>query len=299
MESPRPARPAFDRDELEALEALGVPPGAAGAPSGCPDPSLLVAVDAGVLDEAAAGGVRAHLRSCARCRQTAADLSTLFDEDPPGDSVADRLAARVPETVPGRRPRRAWTWLVPAGGLAAAALIWMAVATRPAPLPPASAPDRPAPPGLIASVFRPDRPSIGSGDVELTVRGAEAPPSLEARLTGALDLADAGNRPGALDRLATIAKAFPDESDAHLALGATLLADGQAAESIAPLERARALASGEAADEVDWFLAIACVQTGDVERGRTLARTVCDHRGPRSAVACAGVAELSKTTTPR
>jgi hypothetical protein len=50
----------------------------------------------------------------------------------------------------------------------------------------------------------------------------------------------------------------------------------------------------ETADEAGWFLGMALVRTGDTTRARSILDEICKHGGPRSASACAGVAEIDR-----
>ena len=94
------SRPALDSDEAEALRAIGWRPNADG--SVCPDSSLLLAADEGVLDSAQAEHVRAHVTSCATCQLLAKDLAIVFAEGPAEADVAG-IRARI---AAGQRPAR-------------------------------------------------------------------------------------------------------------------------------------------------------------------------------------------------
>jgi hypothetical protein len=82
---------------------------------------------------------------------------------------------------------------------------------------------------------------------------------------------------------------------AALGLGAAQLGLNKNTEAVATLDRARTLeGDAETADEVDWFLAIALVRTGKPDRARVLLDELCRQARPRSAKACAGVAEIDR-----
>ncbi len=288
----------LDPDERAALGALGVSVDVASRRTSCPDPALLLALEEQVLPPAVQTRVLAHVASCDACRALQSDL-TLHVDSSTDEEASGRIAARIAGALrPPRPARSALRWVVGAGIAVAASLAWIAVLWRPA-VP--DAPSRPAVPvasAAPASVFVPDRPTIASGDITLTVRGESAElPGLADRIAAALDLADGGDRSGAVGTLGAIAREAQDSSDAMLALGATLLAADRTADALAALEQARAALPAGApaadADEVDWFLAIALVQSGEVGRARDLASGICAHGGPRSARACAGVAELA------
>ena len=261
---------------------------------GCPEPAVVLALEEGVLDEPVAARVRAHLSGCPACRRAAADLAQVFDEPAPAESRQriDRLIAA------GHRdasPTRAmWWWLLPAGLAVATGLVWMVLTPRPAPPTPERHVARVEPPPA-PSVFVVDRPALPPGDVELTVRGEPAKTSLPAQLAAALDLADKGDIAGALSQLNDLSRANASSRQASLALGAVQLRAGQNAEAVATLDAARNLKSDQdIQDEVDWFLGIALVRTGDRGRARSLLESICKRGGMRAASACAGVAEIDR-----
>lgn len=262
---------------------------------GCPDPAVVLALEEGVLDEAVAARIRAHVSECPACRRSAADLAQVFDEPVPPESRRriDNLIAA------GRRdasPKRAlWWWLVPAGLAVATGLIWVVLTTRPAPVPAETQVAR-VEPAPAPSVFVVNRPAIPPGDVELTVRGEAAKANLPVELAAALDLADKGDVAGALNQLTDLGRAHASSRPALLALGAVQLRAGQNADAVTTLDRAHALETdANLQDEVDWFLGIALVRTGDRTRARTLLDEVCKHRASRAAGACAGVAEIDRS----
>jgi hypothetical protein len=287
------SRTAFDADEAEALQALGWRPGADGAV--CPDSSLLLAAEDGVLDDGLAEQLRAHVKSCATCRLLAKDLAIVLAEAP-AEAEAARVDARI---AAGRktagRPSSLWIGL---GGLAlAAGLIWFLVLPRPSPPPVPDSQQARATPPPVPSVFVVDRPAIPPGDVDLTVRGeATTRVSLANQIAAALDVADTGDLASAVSQLSTIVQRHSASRSAALALGAVQLRANRNADAAAALERARTLETDAAlTDEVDWFLGIALVRTGNRDRARTLLDGVCKRGGARSASACAGVVEIDRT----
>jgi hypothetical protein len=288
---------SFDADEIGALAVIGVAPPALRGPT-CPDPALLLAVDEGVVDEELAVRVRAHVAACPACRLAAADLADVLDSGALAEAKS-RIAARLPAT-PARSARRPWFWLVPAGGLVAVAAVIVGMIWFPA----SSLPD--SKPALVArndapslpTVFRLDRPAVQPGDIDLTVRGeASKALGLASQIGGALDLVDAGAFAKAIDQLDAIVRGHPVSRDARLAHGVALLGDGQNTQAVTALEQARALPGDRASDdEVGWFLGVALVRTGDPVRARSVLAPVCDHGGLRSAVACAGLVELQRSS---
>ena len=122
------------------------------------------------------------------------------------------------------------------------------------------------------------------------------PLHLANQIAAALDLADARNLQLAISQLEGIVRKTADSRNAGLALGAVQLRADKNADAVATLERAHVLKTDpEMSDENDWFLGIALVRTGNRDRARTLLDGVCKRGGPRSARACAGVAELDRT----
>lgn len=293
MTNPRLHVPALDPDEARGLEMLGLSPPALAGRLRCPDPALVLAAQEGVLDRELADRVLAHVAGCTRCQAAAGDLAHVFDEDPE-DVVRLRIRERLPRTRPVSRGR-SWRWLAPVGVGLAASVLWL-IGTAEPEMPGVAQPTFAMHvAGPLPTVFHPDRPAIDAGPIELTLRGSESAASAGDRISAALDLADRGDLPAARTELHAIVRAHQDSRDAQLALGALLVRAGETSAAVPGLERARALASGSAAaDEVDWFLAIAFVRTGASDRARGLLRPICEHDGPRSALACAGLAELSR-----
>jgi hypothetical protein len=282
---------ALDADEREALLAIGWTPSTGG--SSCPDSSLLLAAEEGVLDDVVTERVRAHVTTCATCQLLAKDLALVLAEEP---AVAD--VSRIREHIEtGRRPRGShlYIWL---GGLAAAAAVtWFFLLPRNTPVAPApetqlARATPPAPP----TVFVVDRPAIPPGDVDLAVRGADSTrASVPNQIAAALDKADAGDVIAASADLSAIVRRNPSSRNAALALGAMQLRADLNAAAATTFERARTLKPDPAtADEFDWFHSIALVRNGDKDLARTLLEGVCKRNGPRSAKACAGVAELNR-----
>ena len=282
--------PAFDADEIDALRDIGWQPAADG--SVCPDSSLLLAAEDGVLDDVIADRVRSHVQTCATCQQLSRDLAAVFAEDPAGDAVA-RIRARV-TAAPSPRPGRLYLWL---GGLAAAAaMAWFLFVPRGSTPPAPETQLARATPVAIPTVFVVDRPIIPPGDVDLTVRGdVSKRVSLEDQIAAALDRADKGDLAGAILELEQVAKRNGTSRIAALALGAVQLRAGRNAEAVETFDRAQGLTPNPAVtDEFDWFYSIALVRTVNKDRARTLLDGVCRRGGARSASACAGLAELNR-----
>lgn len=170
---------SFDQEERGALEALGLRPGTLGSGPVCPDPSLLVAADEGVLDAVVADQVRAHVAICPACTMLSADLASVFAEAETGDAEV-RIAARIAEAKP---KSRGLAWGMATGGLLiAASLAALMVAQQDVQIPivpfSAARADRTA---ALPSVFDAEMPLAEPADVELTLRGgAPSRPVVEA-----------------------------------------------------------------------------------------------------------------------
>ena len=291
----------FDADELAALETAGWTPGPSG-PS-CPDPALLVAAAAGSLEEATAAHVKAHAAGCPTCRLLAADLVEVLDEGP-SDVERERIAARVVAAPVPRPVRSKRFWGFAASGVLAAAALVAFVFVRPGLIAPLHVPS-PSDTGRTSAtapgstVFHADRPNIARPEPQLTLRGDAAPVPVLEQIGGALDMADAGEMTGAISRLTEIVQREPRSAEAHLALGATLLRADRMGESLPVLENAKVLAGPAPTEEFDWFLAAALARSRDTARATAILDPLCRRPTLRGAMACAGLAEIKRTSTPR
>ena len=269
-----------------------------------PDPAMLVALDErGVLDldEETAAWLREHRRGCDACQAAVADLVSVLDEDV-SPETRKRIDARLAavRTTPAKNP---WRWLVPFGGvaLATAGLVWMLMpADVASPVVPESQIARATPPP-VPTVFGIDRPAIPPGEITLATRSeGMSPAEVNNQAALALDQADAGDVKGAITELEALAKKYPQARKAGLALGALLLRADRNIEALAILDHARLLKTDAAMDdEVDWYLAIARLRTGDRLGAKLLLEGVCKRGGPRAARACTGVTEIDRLTSAR
>jgi hypothetical protein len=260
-----------------------------------PDPAVVLAMRDGVLDEPHAGGIRAHVATCAVCQTLAADLESVLDDAAEGGAT-ERIDALVAAGRP-TRARPAWFWLFPAGGLAAAAgLAWIVFAGSPdAPaLPDVLTAETAAPP--VPAVLFADRPILPEGDIDLTVRGdTTSRVSLDELIAGALDRVDAGDLMAGLRELENAAAGNPRSALAAVALAAVQLRDNRNGDAWATLERARTLdAPPDVAAEIEWFRAVALARRGERARARDLLDALCRANGPRGPRACVAAAELAK-----
>jgi anti-sigma factor RsiW len=115
---------------LRATSPAGVP----GNPP-CADSEMLAAYHEGSLPPEQFASVKAHVTTCSRCQEILALLQAT-DQIPVAVADAPRAAAiprpavaaakSGPHVLPVRKPTR-WLWVAPAGALAAALLVWVAV----------------------------------------------------------------------------------------------------------------------------------------------------------------------------
>ena len=121
-------------------EALRQPAGAPGD-SACPDAEILAAYAEHNLDAAETVQWEKHFADCTRCQKILAVLTV--SEEPLSGAELERFgrkvaavevgapaaATRQPKAnvTPFERPRTAWRWLAPALGVAAAAVLWIAL----------------------------------------------------------------------------------------------------------------------------------------------------------------------------
>jgi len=124
--------PADDRERSfeNALASHLRADGSAGAqPNSCADPEVLAAYHEGSLEPEQIASVKTHLTACTRCQEILAllgatdEIPTAATNTAPAGIAAPKANVRV---LPARRPT-VWRWVAPAGALAAALLVWVAV----------------------------------------------------------------------------------------------------------------------------------------------------------------------------
>ncbi len=260
----------------------------------CPSPDLVRAAGEDVLPAHVATLVLRHIEGCAICRSLAADLAAI---DPDGLSAVagDHIRRRIEERAaprPARSvPRRAW-WL--AAGAAAAASLIIAVVSNPGAV---QNPAVPAPPALrVAAIARPsllavDKPALRLPVATLvSLRGTPDPRSKE--LMAGLERYNANDFRAAAEHLARV---VPNASMPQLAvyLGVSYLQLGESRRAAELLSQARASAPGELVDDIDWYVAIAHVRTGDLQTARAELNALCDRGADISLKACFAAAELN------
>src|SRR5882762_1176210 len=99
-----------------------------GTPGACSDAETLAAYHEQSLEPGVMASVKAHLSECGRCQQILSQLQAT-DEIPLASDIAHPQAAAAKTSVrviPARKPTL-WSWVAPAGALAAALLVWVAV----------------------------------------------------------------------------------------------------------------------------------------------------------------------------
>jgi hypothetical protein len=109
---------------LRATSSAGIPQDA------CADSEMLAAYHEGSLPPEQIASLKSHVTTCSRCQE----ILTLLEatDQIPAALADDQRAAAVAggktkvEVLPTRKPTR-WLWLAPAGAVAAALLIWVAV----------------------------------------------------------------------------------------------------------------------------------------------------------------------------
>ena len=280
---PSDAEP-FERDLFEAAKGKA-----------CVPPELLLAYAAGTLPDALASQVSAALEACPTCRSLAAALQ---DIDIVPTQEEER---RIRHAVNHSRPARAWrpAWLSAAAALLVAVVGAMLVVNRPVDnVPPARSPGRdvalPARPYALAL----EKPPVDLPPDALVLRGSTPEPYVAA-LASALQPWRADRFDEAAKRFLVVTQKFPARARGHYHLGASLLLDGRATEAVAPLERARALATDLTLREAAaWYLAVAFERSGRAALAVQELASICDGGGPRRADACRGLERLRPPLGP-
>jgi hypothetical protein len=108
----------------------------------CSDAETLAAYHEGSLAAEQVASLKTHLTSCERCQQILTALEATDEIAAPAVNVALQPAAAAKPGVhvlPGRKTAL-WQWVAPAGALAAALLVWVAVHENTSSIIPAKAP---------------------------------------------------------------------------------------------------------------------------------------------------------------
>jgi tetratricopeptide (TPR) repeat protein len=272
----------------------------------CPEPEILLAAQAGVLEEETARSVAAHLETCGYCKLLLRDLTdgevlaALPEEE---HRVRERVlrAAVVSaktEKLRGGLLTLRLKWALPVATLAGAvvvAVVWMRFHPRVAPVLPASSvavePARPAKP----SVLEWEKLAVKLQASSILVWRGEPRNEQEkyaAELTHALVYYRDGDYAEAVQQLARVVKDFPRGPEGQLYLGISRLALQQNAEAISSLLAAKRLAVEQFSEDASWYLALAYARIGDKQNAITELRKLCQGKGSYSQRACAGIQEL-------
>jgi hypothetical protein len=127
--------PSDDRDRKfeNALASHVRASSSAGVPRNpCADAEMLAAYHQGALPPEQIASLKTHVTDCSRCQEILALLEVTdkaTDEIAVASALAPRAAgapAKPVQILPSRRPAL-WRWVAPAGALAAALLVWVAV----------------------------------------------------------------------------------------------------------------------------------------------------------------------------
>jgi hypothetical protein len=229
--------------------------------SACPPDATLASFYAGELAGHDEDALRDHLADCHACVERARDAAAFVD--------AMKDDAR--EVPPGRRIGRVPAWAVAMAAVFAAAAILVAWRMS-TPLPPVTSPDlasaEPLPPADARERWRdlaveaaPYVPDDGSG---ILWRGGDRPSDTpaEGSLAWAMEPYVAGDFAGAATRLNRRLRAGPNDDRTLVFLGVSLLLAGEPDEAVEPLRRV-AEGRGTLSGDASWYLAVACLKTGD------------------------------------
>jgi hypothetical protein len=121
--------PSDDRERsFEAALANHLRATSGSQPAACSDAETLAAYHEGSLIPEQVASLKTHLTGCSRCQEILAHLAAT-DEIPLAEAnigAAKIAATKTVHVLPARRPTL-WRWVAPAGAIAAALLVWVAV----------------------------------------------------------------------------------------------------------------------------------------------------------------------------
>ena len=295
-------------EERELLESLGTSFESQKAKhAGCPAPDLLLASQAGVLNEETAGKVASHLERCTFCRILLRDLS-----DPELASARPKEEDRIRERVFGAKQaaaksthavvavrKRPWLLSVTFATAACAVLavvLWMRFHPGPQPAPRVVTITAPREKPSTPSVFVWEKlPVRLQASTILVLRGGPqtSQSTYTSQLTTALVFYQDNQYNEAVQHLAKVVKAFPNGVEAQLYLGISRLAVAQNAEAVEPLCAAQKLGPEQFREDATWFLALAYQRLHDAPHASAELQKLCSGKNDYAARACAGVQELS------
>jgi hypothetical protein len=272
----------FEPEELAMIEDLGL----AQAPSGCPTPARIQAYAIHALPDEQIDRITRHLADCPLCRLLADDFSKLERPDPDPDSVEKlwrRMQPAMRDVQPKPPARRRWSRLTWALAPMAAAALLVFTVRAPAPRPTISAVA--ARQDLKRVVPIEPAPVVVAIEDLLTWRGAEtnaAKPDLAAAFIAYRQ----GNYVEAARRFGALASRDPRNYQAAFYHGVALLLADRPAEAVAPLERAKTFGGAAESSDAQWYLGLALIHAGELDRGRRQLDELCLSGAGRAADAC-------------
>ena len=275
------------------------------------DPSLAMLRAAGqdALPQELQARVERHLRESAWSRALVDGLRETGAVDHLDAESEDRLFERIVRAAQAETdaaPVRSWKAALMMGGLALAASLLVAVlvsrpvtqtAGEPAALPTPS--EQPpvvgsSPEAKIDITFT--KPDIKLSPAALTWRGdASATPFVEAAAP-AFDAYRAGDHARAVVAFDQLSATYPTSIEVLFYQGVSRMLVGNDAAAVAPLQAAARLSSATFAEDIEWFLAVARVRSGDLDAAATI-NSLCAGGGAHSSEACAAAAQLRSATT--
>jgi hypothetical protein len=255
-----------------------------GKRASCPPPELVQAARAGVLPEPLQARVNLHVERCSLCRV----LADALDDETVGPLADDERARiltsvrAVSSRVAYRRPL--WQWCAAAAYagvvIAGLALAWQSRS-------------RPVPPGRVAEVLRLEQPG-GRGGPNVLLRSSRRPGEAED-LARALEPFRTNDYAEVVRRLRAVIARHPESAVGHFYLGVSQMFLGANRDAARTLQKAKALARGEAnlEREIDWYLSLAYYRSGQSTRATESLSTLCSAAGqPRAAQACVALRAL-------
>jgi hypothetical protein len=263
----------------------------------CPAPELLSASRAGTLPAALQEPVAAHLASCVVCQML---VEALDDDSTTGldEETSDRILARLRADPPRDRRRRlpVTRWSIAAGVAIVAGASWLAVLWNRAPDPGVELPPASQVSGADASIIlaigpAPLLPTEAAGPAI----GSARTPDERVGLLEPLTAYRAGDYQQAATGFAAFLTRNPESAAGHFYLGASELMRKNDPSAIAALQSGlRLAAAGSAeAEHAAWYLALAYVRTGQIERAAGQLTALCKTGGDWSRMrACTALAEL-------
>lgn len=282
------------RDAEPAEEALFAMRG-----SSCVSPDLLQPWRAGTLPPGLATQVEAHLTRCATCRALLDAAGALEAEAGPTPEESARITAAIwrgrGRASVGRVRRWQPVWLGAAAAAVVAALgLAFILSGSPEMRPLVGAPSH----DIVlqstdAFALALQKPPTELPPDALVLRSGGRSPYVEA-LSAALEPWRWNRFGEAAPKFRDVTVRYPDRPHAFFYLGVSLLMAGHAADAVAPLERARALASDDPSlrEAATWYLAVALERHGETAAAVQALADLCAEGAARRDEACRGLAAM-------